>query len=92
MPSIQEIESVILQLSKEDQNSLKNWLVNELEPIQWDQQIERDVQSGIVGLAKQAVEEELWPTPAESFRAGWRDVKAGRVHPIQNLWEGIHAE
>jgi hypothetical protein len=34
-------------------------------------------------------EEEPWPSAAESFRDGWRDIKAGRVHPIATLWDGI---
>ena len=32
------------------------------------------------------------PSAAESFRQGWRDVKAGRVHPIETLWDGIDAK
>ncbi len=35
-------------------------------------------------------EEEPWPSAAESFRDGWRDIEAGRVHPIATLWDGIH--
>ena len=37
-------------------------------------------------------EEEPWPSATESFRDGWRDIKAGRVHPIDNLWDGVDAE
>lgn len=37
-------------------------------------------------------EDERWPTAEESFREGWRDVKAGRVHPVDTLWDGIDAE
>ena len=29
---------------------------------------------------------------AESFREGWRDVKTGRVHPVDTLWDGIDTE
>lgn len=36
--------------------------------------------------------DEALPSAAESFRAGWRDVKAGRVHPINTLWDGIDAQ
>jgi hypothetical protein len=32
------------------------------------------------------------PGAAESFRQGWRDVKAGRVYPIESLWDGIDAQ
>ena len=37
-------------------------------------------------------EDEPWPTAEESLREGWADVKAGRVHPIAELWEGIDAD
>lgn len=37
-------------------------------------------------------EDEPWPSAAESFREGWRDVKAGRVHPVETLWDGIDAD
>ncbi len=37
-------------------------------------------------------EDEPWPSATESFREGWRDVKAGRVHSVETLWDGIDAE
>ncbi len=37
-------------------------------------------------------EDEPWPTAAESFREGWSDVKAGRVHPVDTLWDGVDAD
>ena len=37
-------------------------------------------------------EEEPWPTAAESLREGWRDFKAGRIHPIDTLWDDIEAQ
>jgi hypothetical protein len=37
-------------------------------------------------------EDEPWPTAAESFREGWADVQAGRINPIDTLWDGIEAE
>ena len=37
-------------------------------------------------------EDEPWPSANESFREGWRDVKAGRVHPVETLWDGIDTE
>ena len=37
-------------------------------------------------------EEEPWPSAAESFREGWRDVKAGRVHPVTTLWDGMDTD
>lgn len=37
-------------------------------------------------------EDEPWPSAAESFREGWRDIKAGRVQPIDTLWDGIDAD
>ena len=42
---------------------------------------------------KVAEESPPWPeTAATTFRAGWRDVKAGRVHPIDTLWDDVDAE
>ncbi len=37
-------------------------------------------------------EDEPWPNAADAFREGWRDVKAGRVHPVDTLWNGIDAD
>lgn len=37
-------------------------------------------------------EDDTLPSAAEAFRQGWRDVKAGRVHPIDTLWDGIDAQ
>lgn len=37
-------------------------------------------------------EDEPWPTAEESLREGLRDVKAGRVYPIETLWERVNAE
>jgi hypothetical protein len=37
-------------------------------------------------------EDEPWPTAAESFLEGWRDVKAGRVRSVETLWDGLDAE
>jgi hypothetical protein len=37
-------------------------------------------------------EDEPWPSAVESFREGWRDVKAGRVHPVDTLWDGIDTD
>jgi hypothetical protein len=36
--------------------------------------------------------EERWPTAAESFREGWQDAQAGRVHDIETLWDGLDAD
>ncbi|WP_293368084.1 hypothetical protein [Nevskia sp.] len=36
--------------------------------------------------------DETLPSAAESFQAGWRDVKAGRVFPVDTLWDGIDAQ
>ncbi len=36
--------------------------------------------------------DEPWPSAAESFCEGWRDVKAGRVHPVDTLWDGVVTE
>ena len=37
-------------------------------------------------------EDEPWPSAAESFREGWRDVQAGRVQPVETLWDGIESD
>ena len=37
-------------------------------------------------------EDESWPSAVDSFREGWRDVKAGRVHPVDTLWDGIDTD
>ncbi|MEW8025991.1 MAG: hypothetical protein AB2805_17695 [Candidatus Thiodiazotropha sp.] len=37
-------------------------------------------------------EDEPWPSAADSFREGWRDVKAGRTHAVDTLWDGIDAD
>ena len=37
-------------------------------------------------------EDEPWPTAADAFREGWRDVQAGRSHAVDTLWGGIDAE
>ena len=47
----------------------------------------------LVHSFREGIEEaEPWPGAADSFRAGWRDVKAGRVHPVETLWDGIDTE
>jgi hypothetical protein len=37
-------------------------------------------------------EDEPWPSAADSFREGWRDVKAGRTQAVDTLWDGIDAD
>ncbi|OCR01481.1 hypothetical protein BCD67_18460 [Oscillatoriales cyanobacterium USR001] len=32
------------------------------------------------------------PSPEESFRQAWREIKTGKVRPVSELWEGIDAE
>ncbi len=31
------------------------------------------------------------PSAEESFREGWQDVKDGKTHPVDTLWDGIDA-
>ena len=31
-------------------------------------------------------------TASESFREGWEDVKAGKTHPLDTLWDGAETE
>ena len=37
-------------------------------------------------------EDEPWPSATDSFKAGWRDARAGRVHSVESLWDGITAD
>jgi len=37
-------------------------------------------------------EDEPWPTAEDSLREGLRDIKAGRVYPIETLWDRVNAE
>ncbi|AUB82282.1 hypothetical protein [Candidatus Thiodictyon syntrophicum] len=47
----------------------------------------------LVHSFRQGIEEdEPWPSAAESFRDGWRDIRAGRVQPVATLWDGIDRE
>lgn len=41
----------------------------------------------IVHAYREAVDDDI--DPAESIRRGLADIRAGRVHPIDTLWEGI---
>ena len=36
--------------------------------------------------------DEPWPTAEACLREGLRDMKAGRVYPIETLWDRIGAE
>lgn len=46
----------------------------------------------IVHAYREALEDEDADIdPAESLRRAIRDVKAGRVYPIETLWDGIDA-
>ncbi len=36
--------------------------------------------------------DEPWPSASESFREGWTDALAGRVSPVDTLWDGIDAD
>lgn len=47
----------------------------------------------IVHAYREAVEDEDTDSdPAESLRRAIQDVKAGRVYPIETLWDGIDAQ
>ena len=43
----------------------------------------------IVVLANE--NEEALPSPEESFRQPWREIKTGKTRPVSELWEGIDA-
>ncbi len=47
----------------------------------------------LVHSFREGIEEDApWPSAAESFREGWRDVKAGRVQSVDTLWDGIDTD
>ncbi len=47
----------------------------------------------LVHSFREGIEEgEPWPSAAECFREGWRDVKAGRVRSVDTLWDGLDAD
>ena len=37
-------------------------------------------------------QDEPWPSAAECLREGLRDMKAGRVYPIDTLWDRVNAD
>ncbi|MEG4274869.1 MULTISPECIES: hypothetical protein [unclassified Microcoleus] len=43
----------------------------------------------IVVLANE--DEEALPSPEESFRQAWLEIKTGKTRPVSELWEGIDA-
>ncbi len=47
----------------------------------------------LVHSFRQGVEEdEPWSSAEECLREGLRDMKAGRVHPIETLWDRVGAD
>lgn len=44
----------------------------------------------IVKSYREGVCDEL-PSAEESFREGWRDMRAGRTYPIDTLWDRVEA-
>ncbi len=43
----------------------------------------------IIVLANE--DEEALPSPEESFRQAWLEIKTGKTRPVSELWEGIDA-
>jgi hypothetical protein len=41
----------------------------------------------IIHAYREAVDDHI--DPAESIRRGLEDVRSGRVHPVETLWDGI---
>jgi hypothetical protein len=37
-------------------------------------------------------DEELQPNPEDNFRQAWKEIKEGKVKPIDQLWDGIDAK
>ena len=49
-----------------------------------------DRRVGVIVLANE--DEEALPSPEESFRQAWLEIKTGKTRPVSELWEGIYAE
>lgn len=47
-------------------------------------------EAGLTAIGRKAAMDSN--TPADNLRQALRDVKAGRVHPVATLWEGIDSE
>lgn len=46
----------------------------------------------LVHSFREGIEEDApWPDAVDCFREGWNDVKAGRIRPIDSLWDDIDA-
>ena len=43
----------------------------------------------IIVLANE--DEEALPSPEESFRQAWLEIKTGKTRPVSELWEGVDA-
>ncbi|MCU7937399.1 MAG: hypothetical protein KZQ99_21505 [Candidatus Thiodiazotropha sp. (ex Dulcina madagascariensis)] len=47
----------------------------------------------LVHAFREGIEEDApWPNAADSFREGWRDMKAGRTGTIDTLWSDINPD
>lgn len=44
----------------------------------------------IIVLANE--DEEALPSPEESLRQAWLEIKTGKTRPVSELWDGIDAE
>ncbi len=73
-----------------DPNNITRQLHAEIErtPVRYRSLLLRLVHSFREGVE----EEEPWPTAGESFREGWRDVRAGNTQAVNTLWNDIDAE
>jgi hypothetical protein len=45
---------------------------------------------GVIVVANEG--EEALPSPEESFRQAWLEIKTGKTRLVSELWEGIDAE
>lgn len=47
----------------------------------------------LVHSFREGIEQDTpWPNAEQSLRAGLRDMKAGRVYPIDTLWDEVEAD
>lgn len=60
----------------------------ELTPVRYRSLLLRLVHSFREGIDA----DEPWPSASESFREGWTDALAGRVRPVDTLWDAIDAD
>lgn len=62
----------------------------ELLDLPWDEIADRALVKVIVMVEED--DDEILDSPVESFRQAWQEVKAGKVTPIEHLWNQVESE